>query len=132
MDCQGCWETVSAIVDGQASPAEEVAAERHLALCPACRDAAARTVAVTRLLRIRHAVPCPDLAPSLLEAFDRQVRGAVAETARAVPAGARPACVPEPNVLWGVGSAPCGCPSGCRCGCQEGDSCRCRPTVLKG
>ncbi|ATY12371.1 hypothetical protein CU254_19315 [Amycolatopsis sp. AA4] len=117
MECHRCREAVSAMADAQASPAEEAAAGHHLSQCPACRDIAERTARLTRRLRVRLALPCPDLVGSVLAAFEERVRGKPA---------VRPCCVPEHVVVWPVGSALCGCAPGCRCGCQNGGSCRCR------
>lgn len=37
MDCATCQDVISAILDGEASPAEEASAAAHLAVCAVCR-----------------------------------------------------------------------------------------------
>ncbi|RSM35731.1 hypothetical protein DMA12_43235 [Amycolatopsis balhimycina DSM 5908] len=123
MDCQRCREAVSAMVDAQASPAEEAAAEIHLSWCPACRETAERLVVLTRLMRVRPAGPCPDFATSLLTAYDAHMgSGRTSEPDR-------PNCVPEHLVVWIVGTGRCDCAAGCSCGCQKGQSCRCHAII---
>ncbi|WP_010314735.1 zf-HC2 domain-containing protein [Saccharopolyspora spinosa] len=142
MDCQRCREALSALADGQAAPGEEAAAGRHLASCPACRVAAEGMAAVTRWLRVRPAVPSRDFVPGLLAVFDAQVAGRSLVGASVVAlweqprpddgqhcTARRPCCVPDHVVVWGVGTASCGCAAGCGCGCQDGAPCQCHASV---
>ena len=125
------------MADGQAVPAEEAAAARHLARCPACRAAAERITVLTRLLRVRPALSCPDFVPDLMAVFDAQVsaRPAVASSAVVPPerdhecGRRRPCCVPVHAIVWSVGAARCGCVPGCGCGCQSGAPCECHASV---
>lgn len=86
------------MMDAQASPAEEAAAEIHLSRCPGCRETAKRLVALTRRMRVRAAGPCPDFASSLLAAYDTHLGGGRAQK--------RPNCVPGRLVVWIVGTRP--------------------------
>ena len=97
MDHRTCLEAVSAGLDGEATPAERAAADRHLGECAECRDAAEHYAAVTRRVRLRPAQAPPDLVERVLAAV-------------ALPAGA---------------VATCGCAASCGCGCQQGAPCRC-------
>ncbi|WP_329065721.1 hypothetical protein [Amycolatopsis sp. NBC_01480] len=98
--------------------------------------------AITRRLRIRPAVQCRDFAPDLIAIFDLQVTGRLATGASVVApmeqlqpsddhrcSRTRPCCVPDHAVVWGVGTARCGCAAVCGCGCQDGNTCRCHASV---
>jgi anti-sigma factor RsiW len=142
MDCQRIQEMLSAMVDGEATPGEGSSAARHLARCPACRIAAARMATFTRRLRVRPATLCRDFAPVLLSSFSTHQASAPAAPLCVVTAGEqrrpenelrdaalRPCCVPAHAVVWGVGTAHCGCGAACGCGCQNGLACHCHASV---
>lgn len=103
MDCTRCREVVSARLDGEASRAEQAAADAHLRDCAPCHQAADRAARVTRRVRIAPAEAGPDLVDTVLA----RVLGTAA---------------PTPEVVRIAG---CGCDPGCRCGCQDGHACRC-------
>lgn len=101
VDCERCSDVVSARLDGEATAAEEAAADAHLRACAPCRQAADRAATVTRRVRIAPAEAGPDLVDAVLA----RVLGSSAGAA--------------------VRIAGCGCDPGCRCGCQDGRACRC-------
>ena len=111
MDCEACREVVSARLDGEATPAEEAAADAHLEGCADCRRAGSGAARITRLLRLHPTPAGPDLTDRVLgRAFPDPVVAhppGASVVARLVPAGR------------------CGCGAGCRCGCQQGRACRC-------
>lgn len=135
MDCQECWDAVSACLDGEASAEERAAADAHLADCAACRRDAERAARVTRLARTELVGPTPDYVDAVLAAL-----GAEQEASRVVlgwPAivSGRDARLDVATVDHAHHSAPsetaaapqdgCGCRRTCRCGCQSGNPCRC-------
>lgn len=63
MECETCREALSARLDGEAEPVDA-----HLAGCAACRAWHADAADLTRALRVREAVPTPDLAAAVLAA----------------------------------------------------------------
>lgn len=66
MDCLTCRESLSAGFDSEpgVAPADQVGA--HLAGCGACRAWQRRGEELNRALRVRPAVPVPDLSPAIL------------------------------------------------------------------
>ncbi len=82
-ECAACREVVSARLDGEAGdPAEESAADAHLATCAACRAWADRAARVTRLTRTGVAEPGPDLVAAVLAAAPLPRRERRTEAAR--------------------------------------------------
>ncbi|MGX7826713.1 zf-HC2 domain-containing protein [Actinokineospora sp. 24-640] len=67
MECETCREALSARLDGEAEPVDA-----HLADCAACRAWHADAADLTRALRVREAVPTPDLADAVLAADPRR------------------------------------------------------------
>jgi anti-sigma factor RsiW len=55
--CDRWLRTISLRLDGEASELEVAALDRHLAVCPRCREVAAETLAFTNLLREAPLVP---------------------------------------------------------------------------
>jgi hypothetical protein len=51
MTCDACREWISAAMDGISCPVEDTAAERHLSICPGCRDARDAALALRDTLR---------------------------------------------------------------------------------
>ncbi|MCX2954506.1 zf-HC2 domain-containing protein [Lentzea sp. NEAU-D7] len=68
MDCSICREALSARLDGEDEgvPADQV--DAHLETCAACQDWNGTATALTRTLRVRPAVPVPDLTAAILDA----------------------------------------------------------------
>jgi predicted anti-sigma-YlaC factor YlaD len=84
VDCLTCRESLSARLDGEAEPAPADQVDAHLAECGACRAWQHRCEELNRTLRVRPAVPVPDLgeviladAPSIEPAQGWWVRGAL-------------------------------------------------------
>jgi predicted anti-sigma-YlaC factor YlaD len=67
--CAAVREAVSARLDGEASPLEPGAVERHLAGCADCRRFRAGAAAVDRRTRVCEAGEVPDLATSIVAAL---------------------------------------------------------------
>lgn len=69
-DTHALWEeSISARLDGELAPLEEVQLDQHLASCAACRDLAARMDRLHRTVRVRPADDdVPDLADEILAA----------------------------------------------------------------
>lgn len=131
MDCQQCREVVSADLDGQAAAGERVAADAHVAECPACRRYAAGADRVTRLARVRPAEDVPDIAASVLATLGIAEPAVVAAPAgrpelTCLPGGCCGSTAAEPS---DVPRTACGCRSSCGCGCQDGAPCRCGTAV---
>jgi hypothetical protein len=59
MKCEEASERITALVDGELSPAEREELERHLSGCPACREARAAEEAVAARLRAAARPPLP-------------------------------------------------------------------------
>ena len=59
MRCDEAAERITALVDGELPPAEREELERHLAACPACREARAAEEAVAARLRAAGRPPLP-------------------------------------------------------------------------
>ena len=68
VDCLTCRESLSARLDGEAeaAPAEQV--DAHLVACGACQLWLRNAEDLNRLLRVRPAVPVPDLTQAILAA----------------------------------------------------------------
>ena len=123
MDCQRCRVAMSARLDGEASAAETVALDAHLASCAACRSAGERLADVIRVVRDQPWDQVPDPTAVLHAAWQEARRRDAAEPEDERPG--RPVVVPLPL----LGGSPCGCAASCRCGCQDGAPCRCDPRV---
>lgn len=65
--CASIRELASAVVDAEASAAEQRIHDDHLAECAACRRYAERLAVLTRQVRLRPAEPVPDLAARVLD-----------------------------------------------------------------
>ncbi|HYQ67507.1 zf-HC2 domain-containing protein [Actinophytocola sp.] len=66
MDCLTCREALSARLDGEEEPAPAAETDRHLASCAECRAWETRVTQTSRLLRVREAIPVPDLSSAIL------------------------------------------------------------------
>lgn len=76
MDCAAYRDIVAAHADGRLEPAEQVAADAHVAACPRCAEARRAQTAVSGLLRQRRMVqPAP-------ESLRRRIDVALAGTAQ--------------------------------------------------
>jgi predicted anti-sigma-YlaC factor YlaD len=62
VDCDGFLEALSASLDDELDLAEEIAVTAHLGNCDSCRATADQFSALTRRVRLREAIPAPDLA----------------------------------------------------------------------
>jgi predicted anti-sigma-YlaC factor YlaD len=70
MECRRSHELISAMLDAEASPADEVELDHHLAGCAACRLHLEQASALTRMVRLRAAAApgaVPDLAERVLD-----------------------------------------------------------------
>lgn len=72
VDCSTCREALSARLDGEAEPVPAADTDAHLSTCSACRSWQARAEAMTRTLRVRPAVPTPDLSTKVLPRARRE------------------------------------------------------------
>ena len=72
--------TISLRLDGEASELEVAALERHLAVCPRCREIAAETAALTYLLR---EAPLVELERPIVVTYPHRVRKKVVRRAAA-------------------------------------------------
>jgi len=81
MNCPDAAERITALVDGELPPAEREELERHLAGCPACREARAAEEAVAARLR---AAPRPALPDGFAAAVMAKV-GAERPKGRVIP-----------------------------------------------
>jgi len=68
MDCQLARTLLSASLDGETRPAEEIALGDHLGTCAACRAYAADARSLHRIVRVAPAEPVPDLTAEILAA----------------------------------------------------------------
>jgi predicted anti-sigma-YlaC factor YlaD len=66
VDCLTCREALSARLDGEEEPAPAAETDRHLDSCAECRAWETRVIQTSRLLRVREAVPVPDLSSAIL------------------------------------------------------------------
>jgi predicted anti-sigma-YlaC factor YlaD len=66
VDCLTCREALSARLDGEEEPAPAAETDRHLASCAECRAWETRVTQTSRLLRVREAIPVPDLSSAIL------------------------------------------------------------------
>lgn len=66
VDCLTCREALSARIDGEDEPVDATLTDQHLASCAACRSWQARVEQTNRAMRIRQAVPAPDLSAAIL------------------------------------------------------------------
>jgi predicted anti-sigma-YlaC factor YlaD len=66
VDCLTCRESLSARLDGETEPAPADQVDAHLAGCGACGAWLRGAEEVNRLLRVRPAVPVPDLSGAIL------------------------------------------------------------------
>lgn len=72
MDCHLCRETLSARMDGEVNALDSVEVDAHLSTCSACRGWQQAALRLTRTLRVRPAVPTPDLTAAILAAAAAQ------------------------------------------------------------
>ncbi|MFC5289583.1 zf-HC2 domain-containing protein [Actinokineospora guangxiensis] len=72
MVCDTCREALSARIDGEAGPVPPAEVDAHLADCPACTAWLAKAEVVSRRMRVREAVPAPDLTAAVLAALPPQ------------------------------------------------------------
>ena len=82
MNCQEAAERITALVDGELSPAEREETERHVAGCPACREALAAERAMAERLR---AAPRPALPAGFSASVMAKVGGGPAAAAAPPP-----------------------------------------------
>jgi predicted anti-sigma-YlaC factor YlaD len=68
MDCQIARTLLSASLDGETRPAEELTLGDHLGACPACRAYAADARSLHRIVRVAPAEMVPDLTAEILAA----------------------------------------------------------------
>lgn len=68
MECLTCRESLSARLDGEPEPAPAARVDAHLVTCGACQAWLRRAEDLGRLLRVRPAVPVPDLTEAILAA----------------------------------------------------------------
>lgn len=66
VDCLTCRESLSARLDGEAETARAEQVDAHLVECGACQVWLRRAEDLNRLLRVRPAVPVPDLTQTIL------------------------------------------------------------------
>jgi anti-sigma factor RsiW len=78
--CDRWTRTISLRLDGEASELEAIALERHLAVCPRCREIAFDTTSLTRLLR---EAPLVELDRPVVVTSPRRVRKKVVRRAAA-------------------------------------------------
>ena len=74
MGCEECREAISAGLDGESLPGEELAVAAHVDGCPECRRFAEQAARVTRLARTRLAEPTPDLTEAVVAAAPQHRR----------------------------------------------------------
>jgi predicted anti-sigma-YlaC factor YlaD len=67
VDCLTCREALSARLDGEEEPVPAAETDRHLDSCAECRAWETRVTQTSRLLRVREAIPVPDLSAAILE-----------------------------------------------------------------
>lgn len=67
VDCAECRESLSARLDGEDEPAPAERTDDHLAGCTACQAWWHDVADLNRALRVRPAVPVPDLTAAVLE-----------------------------------------------------------------
>jgi predicted anti-sigma-YlaC factor YlaD len=67
--CDTCREALSARIDGEDGPVPPAEVDAHLAECPACTAWFAKAEAVSRRMRVREAVPTPDITAVVLAAL---------------------------------------------------------------
>jgi anti-sigma factor RsiW len=72
--------SISLRLDGEAAELEVAALDRHLAVCPRCREFAAETASLTQLLRV---APLVELERPVVIAYPRRVRSKVVRRAAA-------------------------------------------------
>jgi predicted anti-sigma-YlaC factor YlaD len=75
MDCDLVRTALSADLDGEALPIDREAVARHVEGCPACQAFETQADALHRLVRLRAAVPVPDLSDRVLAAIDAEAVG---------------------------------------------------------
>jgi predicted anti-sigma-YlaC factor YlaD len=66
VDCLTCRESLSARLDGEAEAARAEQVDAHLVACGACQVWLRHAEDLNRLLRVRPAVPVPDLTQAIL------------------------------------------------------------------
>jgi len=66
VNCAEAQVATSALLDGELSPLDQRALERHLDTCDSCREFADRADALQRRLRVRPADAVPDLTDEIL------------------------------------------------------------------
>jgi predicted anti-sigma-YlaC factor YlaD len=72
MDCDLARSALSAELDGEDLPVDRDAVTRHVEGCSACQAFATQADALHRLVRLRAAVPVPDLSGRVLAAIDAE------------------------------------------------------------
>jgi len=68
VDCESCREALSARLDGESDPGEAAQIDGHAAHCLPCREWITAATRLTRQIRVRPAVPTPDLTAAILAA----------------------------------------------------------------
>ena len=66
VDCVTCREAISARLDGEADPSDLLLIDGHLPTCPECQAWEAEAARLSRSIRVRPAVPTPDLTAAIL------------------------------------------------------------------
>jgi len=66
MECSDVHPLLSARLDGELAEDELAAVERHLSQCPSCRAHDAALLSLHRAVRVREALPVPDLRETIL------------------------------------------------------------------
>jgi predicted anti-sigma-YlaC factor YlaD len=66
MECSLCREALSARIDGEAEPVPAALVDEHVQSCASCRAWQDRVAGLSRSLRVRAAVPVPDLTRAIL------------------------------------------------------------------
>lgn len=80
--CRVAQEALSALLDGESSPVDELALSAHLGECSPCRAYDARARVLTRRMRVRVYEPPPDHAAevmAILACVERAPRAAIPE-----------------------------------------------------
>ena len=67
MECATCREALSARIDGEAEPVPAALVDEHVRACASCRAWRDRAADLSRSLRVRAAVPAPDLSRAILD-----------------------------------------------------------------